>query len=1015
MSNVSDQPRSPSVPEISMSPVRETDRVIGGQKHRHPYATLGLIALLTGLYLMSAKLGLALSVVGKSVTLIWPPSGLSLAALLIFSYRLWPGVALGSFIVNALTANIPLITALGMATGNTLEAVVGAYLLNHIVGTPFSLDRVRHVVALIVVAAAGSTLISATLGVFSLCAGGVVPWPNFLSVMRVWWMGDAMGDLVFAPVLLVWARRDDLRWSALRIVEAIVLFLTQLVFGLLIFGGLSVALLGVRPMVFTLFPLLVWAALRFGPKGAALSTLLITLLALWGTLDQVGPFSSQTIIQEHTLLWLYVNVVAVTGLVLAASVRERSSAQAMALENQERYRSLISQSSDGIFTFDPDTHLLLEANPRFLSLLGYAEQDLGRLTLADIIATDAGECNQHMRLVLEQQRNFLGECNYRHRNGALVPVEVAASAVHHANKRLVMVNVRDTTERKRAAAQTLLAAKVFENTAEAIVITDAQQRILSVNRAFCEQTGYSPDEVLGKLPGMLSSGHHDEAFYQNMWAAINTSGHWQGEIWDRHKSGATYPCWQTINSVRDPAGDITNYIAISSDITARKQVEAQIRHLAQHDALTGLPNRILLEDRIEQSLLQSTRRDLRVALLFIDLDRFKVINDTLGHAVGDELLEAVARRLQTCVRAEDTVARQGGDEFVIVAPDIGQMEDAAQVAQQVVAAMSSAFRVRDYELHITPSIGISIYPADGENVQTLMKNADTAMYEAKHSGGNTYHFYAARMNESAFERLVMENDLRRALDRNEFELHYQPQVEITTGRLVGMEALLRWRHPERGLVAPGAFIPLAEETGLIVPIGAWVLREACRQGMAWRRAGAPDFRMAVNISTRQFWRGNLLETLEQVLRETGAPAALLDLELTESILVRHEAETVALLKYLSRLGVMISIDDFGTGYSSLSYLKRFPIHKLKIDQSFVRDIHEDIDDAAITTAIIVMARSLNLKVIAEGVETRAQLEFLNSLGCHEAQGYHLGHPVPAGELNAIAVSGRLWDVECVVL
>ena len=271
------------------------------------------------------------------------------------------------------------------------------------------------------------------------------------------------------------------------------------------------------------------------------------------------------------------------------------------------------------------------------------------------------------------------------------------------------------------------------------------------------------------------------------------------------------------------------------------------------------------------------------------------------------------------------------------------------------------------------------------------------------------------MNESAFERLVMENDLRRALERNEFELHYQPQVEITTGRLVGMEALLRWRHPERGLVAPGAFIPLAEETGLIVPIGAWVLREACRQGMAWRRAGAPDFRLAVNISTRQFWRGNLLETLEQVLRETGAPAALLDLELTESILVRHETETVALLKYLSKLGVMISIDDFGTGYSSLSYLKRFPIHKLKIDQSFVRDIHEDIDDAAITTAIIAMARGLNLKVIAEGVETRAQLEFLNSLGCHEAQGYHLGRPVPAGELNAIAVSGRLWDVECVVL
>ncbi len=991
-------------------------RVAGDRQGRHLYATLGLIALLTGLYLLTAKLGLALSVVGESVTLIWPPSGLSLAALLIFGYRLWPGVALGAFVVNALTANVPLAAALGMATGNTLEAVVGAYLLNHIVGTPFTLDRVRHVVALILVAAAGSTLIGATLGVLSLCAGGVVPWENFLSVARVvWWMGDAMGDLVFAPVLLVWAQRDDLRWSGSRVVEAIVLVLTQLAFGLLIFGGVSEALLGIRPMAFTTFPLLVWAALRFGPKGAALSTLLGTLLALWGTLNNMGPFSGQSIIQEHTLLWLYANVVAVTGLVLAASLRERGSAQSLALENQERYRSLINHSSDGIFTFDPDTHLLLEANPRFLSLLGYTVQDMGRLALVDIMATDTDECNRHLRNLLEQKHDYFGECNYRHRNGTYVPVEVAASPVHLANKRLVMVNVRDTTERKHAETQTLLAAKVFENTAEAIVITDQHQRILSVNRAFTEQTGYGADEVLGESPNMLSSGHHDEAFYQNMWAAIKATGYWQGEIWDRHKSGVIYPCWQTINSVRNAAGDITNYIAITSDITARKQVEAQIRHLAQHDALTGLPNRILLEDRAEQSLLQSTRRDLLVALLFIDLDRFKVINDTLGHAVGDELLAAVARRLQSSVRVEDTVARQGGDEFVIVVPNIGHPEDAAQVAQQVVAAMSAPFRVRDYELHVTPSIGISIYPGDGENVQTLMKNADTAMYDAKYSGGNAYHFYAARMNESAFERLVMENDLRRALERNEFVLHYQPQVEIATGRLVGVEALLRWRHPERGLVPPGAFIPLAEETGLIVPIGAWVLAEACRQGIAWRRAGAPEFRMAVNISSRQFWRGNLLETVEQVLRDCGAPATLLDLELTESILVRHEAETVDLLKHLSRLGVMISIDDFGTGYSSLSYLKRFPIHKLKIDQSFVRDIHEDVDDAAITTAIIAMARGLNLKVIAEGVETRAQLEFLNSLGCHEAQGYHLGYPVPAADLDDIAISGRLWDVECVVL
>lgn len=755
-----------------------------------------LILALASLYFLTAKLGLALSLIGNSVTLIWPLSGLSLAALLIFGYRLWPGVFLGAFLANVFT-DVSLFAALGIASGNTCEALLGAWLLNRLAGQPFTIDRVRAVLTLIVAAAAGSTLAGALVGATVLCSDGLVSWQQFASVLRVWWMGDALGDLVFVPAVLVWTQCDREAWSGWRWVE--------------------------------------------------------------------------------------------------------------------------------------------------------------------------------------------------------------------------MINVRDITERKRAEVETLLAAKVFENTAEAIVITDAQRRVLSVNRAFLELTGYTPDEVLGTECHIFGPAHLDAAFYQGMWAAIDMTGHWQGEIWDRHKSGATYPCRLVVNSVHDASGAVSNYIAIYSDITERKQVDAQIRHLAQHDALTGLPNRLLLQDRVDQALLQSTRHGLQVALLFIDLDRFKVINDTLGHAVGDELLDAVGRRLRSCVRAVDTVARQGGDEFVIVLPEIVRPDDAAQIAGAVLTAMATPFLVRDYELHVTPSVGISVYPADGDNVQALMKNADTAMYHAKSSGGNAYHFYAARMNETAFERLVMENDLRRALERNEFVLHYQPQVELTSGRLVGVEALLRWQHPQHGLVAPRLFIPLAEETGLIVPVGEWVLREALRQARCWQEAGAPPFRMAVNISSRQFWRGNLRDTVEQVLRDTGVPASVLELELTESVLVRHETETVALLKHFSDMGVLISIDDFGTGYSSLSYLKRFPIHKLKIDQSFVRDIHEDVDDAAITTAIIAMARGLNLRVIAEGVETRAQLDFLHGLGCHEAQGYFLGHAVPAAALEPTVVAGRLWDSDDVVL
>ena len=985
---------------------------------RAAFATLlansGLILALAGLYFLTAKLGLALSLVGNSATLIWPPSGLSLAALLIFGYRLWPGVALGAFAVNALT-NVSLLAALGIAGGYTAEALLGAYLLNRLAGQPFSIDRVRAVIALIVAAAAGSTLVGALVGVSSLCWDGVVPWNQFASVVRVWWMGDAMGDLVFAPAVLVWAQRDQGDWPTWRWAEALVLLCTQLAIGQLVFGGSIEPLFGIRPSAFTTFPVLVWAALRFGPRGAAMSTLLATLIALWGTLHGTGPFADRSVLLEHTLLWLYTNVAAITTLVLAASWRERGGAEARLQENDARYRSLVCQSSDGIFTFDPESQRIAEANPRLLSLLGYNELDVGALSLAHFMAEGADGINADIQAQLSRQHHYQGEHSYRHRDGSRVPVEVTASNIYLGKKLLTMMNVRDITNRKRAEVDTLLAAKVFENTAEAIVITDAQRCVLSVNRAFIDLTGYAPDEVLGTHCHILDPAHLDAAFYQSMWAAIDVHGHWQGEIWDRHKSGATYPCRLVVNSVRDARGAVSNYIAIYSDITESKQVDAQIRHLAQHDALTGLPNRLLLQDRVDQALLHSARHAQQVALLFIDLDRFKVINDTLGHGIGDELLDAVGQRLRGCVRAMDTVARQGGDEFVIVVPEILRAEDAAHIAQEVIAAMATPFMVRDYELHVTPSVGISVYPADGDNVQTLMKNADTAMYHAKNSGGNAYHFYAARMNESAFERLVMENDLRRALERDEFVLHYQPQVDIGTGRLVGVEALLRWQHPQQGLVAPRLFIPLAEETGLIVPIGEWVLREALRQAKCWREAGAAPFRMAVNISSRQFWRGNLRDTVEQVLRDVDVPASVLELELTESVLVRHETETVALLKHFSDMGVLISIDDFGTGYSSLSYLKRFPIHKLKIDQSFVRDIHEDVDDAAITTAIIAMARGLHLRVIAEGVETRAQLEFLHGLGCHEAQGYYLGHAVAAAALAPTVITGRLWDSDDVVL
>ena len=447
--------------------------------------------------------------------------------------------------------------------------------------------------------------------------------------------------------------------------------------------------------------------------------------------------------------------------------------------------------------------------------------------------------------------------------------------------------------------------------------------------------------------------------------------------------------------VFDEQGHFRGYRGTGRDVTEQKRVEEQIRHMAHHDALTELPNRALLHDRIGQAIAQSQRSHRVAALLFIDLDRFKNVNDSLGHQVGDGLLRTVAEQLVACTRGTDTVARIGGDEFVVVLTDLNQAEDAGHVAQKALEALSQTFKIDSHELHITPSIGICIYPHDGEDIETLMRNADTAMYHAKEKGRNNYQFFTQQMNVAAHQRLLLENDLRRALEREEFILYYQPQLDLGTGDIVGFEALIRWPHPQRGMVAPSEFIPVAEETGLINPIGEWVLREACSQASSWQGAGYPRLQASVNCSAQQFRLEGIVDTVARTLQQTGLPASCLELELTESVIIEHTEQVIVRFEALDGMGVQLSIDDFGTGYSSLSYLKRFPIHELKIDQSFVRDISTDPDDAAIVSAIIAIAHSLGLEVVAEGVETAEQLAFLKSLGCDRAQGYYFSRPLPA--------------------
>ncbi|WP_240794527.1 EAL domain-containing protein [Azoarcus sp. DD4] len=577
---------------------------------------------------------------------------------------------------------------------------------------------------------------------------------------------------------------------------------------------------------------------------------------------------------------------------------------------------------------------------------------------------------------------------------AILRLQRASLALAGANRKL-----EERIETLRLTQSELhLYANVFTNASEGMAITDAEARIVAVNPAFTDITGYSIEEIGGKTPAVLSSGRQDAAFYRKMWTTLARRGQWQGEIWNRRRSGEIYPEWLSITAVRSETDDISHYIGIFSDITDRKESEARIRHLAHHDALTGLPNRLLLQDRLAQAILQARRGERHAAVLFLDLDRFKTINDTLGHEVGDGLLRQVTQRCLAAVRETDTVARQGGDEFVIVLPDLEHPQDAGIIARKILGTLAQPCRLGMHELTVTGSIGIALYPGDGNNASMLLRNADAAMYRAKADGRNGFQFYAADMNTHSLGELLLEHQLRGALDRDELRLYYQPKVDAADGSLRGCEALLRWQHPDLGLLSPGRFVPAAEESGLIVPIGEWVLRETCRQLRAWLDAGLTPVPVAVNLSGQQFAHQDIVALVRDVLAEHRLPARLLELELTETMLMRDVDRTIATLAELRDMGVTLAIDDFGTGYSSLAYLRQFRVNTLKIDRSFVHDIRPGGSDGKIATAVIALAHNLGLQVTAEGVETAAQQHFLARHGCDHLQGFLFGQPEQADVL-----------------
>jgi diguanylate cyclase (GGDEF)-like protein/PAS domain S-box-containing protein len=676
-----------------------------------------------------------------------------------------------------------------------------------------------------------------------------------------------------------------------------------------------------------------------------------------------------------------------------------------ALRDSQARLDLALAASD-LATWDWDIRTgKVSLSPHFGHMLGYQGGEIGD-AVDDWIALTAIEDRQHIRNRIVRHfkgETLLFEAEYRMRTkgGEFRWMQTVGRIVEQgpAGRALRMSGThRDVTALKRTTDLVRKLSQAVDQSANMVTITDPAGVIEYVNPKFCEVTGYAREEIIGRELWSMKSLDMPVATFKDVWEALNAGREWHGELHNRKRNGEFYWCLESISPVRDEQGQIMNFVCVAEDISDRKHAETTIRHLAYYDALTGLPNRRLFRDRLEQTKTSAQRSGSLFGLMYLDLDRFKHVNDTLGHEVGDMLLKAAAQRISECLRKGDTMARLGGDEFAVIVSEVTQHEHLATVADKIVRAMQAPFVLNNFELFSSTSVGISVFPTDGSDTDALIKNADVALYRAKEQGRNNFQFFLPDMSARSMERLVIESKLRHAIEREELELHYQPQIELASGRVIGVEALLRWRSPELGLMLPAEFIPLAEETGLIVPVGEWVLHAACRQYRVWLDRGLTVGRLAVNLSPRQFRQAGLDATVEAALRAAALPPECLEVEITENTAMSNPTLSQAILDRLLAVGIQVAIDDFGTGYSSLSTLKHFPVTRLKVDKAFVQDIAENPDDAAIVLAIIRMAQSLNLGVIAEGVETAAQLEFLKHNGCDEAQGYLFSRPIAADEL-----------------
>jgi len=968
---------------------------------------LNLVVLV--IYFCIAKLGLAFALIESSVTIFWPAGGFALAILLLAGTKYIPGVFLGAFAVNLLISNSPLFSLLA-ATGNTLETTCAYWILTKLRPVNVALGRLSDLIKLLFYGALISTLLSALIGPLSLIMLEGVAAERLPSIALHWWMGNAIGIAFITPLILFWyqPRKTPDNGTSL---ELVALYFLTIMMGQVVLFHWFTPLYQADPSIAWLLPFIIWSGLRAGPRHTSLLILIIFLQALWSASQGVGHYANAMLDGGLVNFWLFGMMIVIGGTILTVISAENEKRQNKArineieLREKEERLSLATVSNGvGIWDLYPQTDELIWDDSMF-SLFHIKKEDFSGAYdawVSSLHPDDRIQADKELHTALSGGKDFNTDFRVIWPNGETRNIKGIAKVFRDdSGKPIRMLGINaDITNLKLSEEKLKLAASVFTHARESIIITDSAGSIIDINDTFTTTTGYSREEAIGINPRVFKSGRQSAEFYSDMWQALINEGYWYGELWNRRKNGEVYAEIKAISAVRDEHGVTTHYVALGNDITPMKEHQNQLEHIAHFDILTNLPNRSLLVDRLSQAMLQCRRHAESLAVVFLDLDGFKAVNDAYGHDMGDELLIALSVRMKEALREGDTLARFGGDEFVAVLTDLMAAEDCEPVLERLLLASSEPVTVGDIVLNVSASIGVTFYPEDNADADKLMRHADQAMYIAKQSGKNCYHIFDTVQDNAIKAQLESLEAIRTALNKQQFVLYYQPKVNIRTSTIIGFEALIRWQHPTRGLLNPAEFLPAIENHTLSIEVGEWVIDAALAQINQWHlMALSLPVNISVNIAAVQLQQPNFTKRLKSLLAaHSEVNPCYLQLEVLETSALDDVERVSKTMNECMALGVKFALDDFGTGYSSLTYLRHLPADLIKIDMSFVRDMLHNEDELAIVEGVIALAKSFKRDVIAEGVETAEHGTALLQLGCNLVQGYGIAKPMPANDI-----------------